>query len=73
MFRIRNKENSKYNIHVFGTALKNGLNESNGNYICHGKYNREETTKLLKEKQISRIATLQTMKTPPQKKHTQKR
>lgn len=30
-------------------------------------------TKLLKEKQISRIATLQTMKTPPpKKKYTEK-
>lgn len=53
-----NKENSKYNVHLFGAVNKDGLNESNGNYIYHGKYNREETTKILKENKIDIVLLL---------------
>jgi len=53
-----NKENSKYNVHMFGATNKDCLNKSNGNYIYHGKYNREETSKLLKENNIDIVLLL---------------
>lgn len=53
-----NKENSRYNIHMFGATNKDELNESNGNYIYHGKYNREETSRLLKENKIDIVLLL---------------
>ncbi len=53
-----NKENSKYNVHVFGQTCVDELNKSVGNYICHGRYNREDTAKLLKENNIDVILLL---------------
>lgn len=50
-----NKKDSKYNLHLFGTTSNSKLNESNGNYIVHGMYNREDIIKLLKENEIDII------------------
>lgn len=53
-----NKENSKYNIHVFGQPCEDGLNQSVGNYICHGRYNREDVPRLMKENKIDVVLIL---------------
>lgn len=53
-----NKENSKYNVHLFGSTSEDELNKSNGNYHYHGKYKREDITKLLKENRIDIVVLL---------------
>lgn len=55
-----NKESSKYRLHLFGATSKVDSNHSEGNYICHGRYDREELPKLLKENKID-IALLLTI------------
>lgn len=47
-----NKENSEFCLHLFGSTSEEDLNQSDGNYIFHGKYNREDIVKLLKENNI---------------------
>ena len=42
----------KYNIHLFGTAIEEDLNEEKGNYIFHGTYERENIINELKENSI---------------------
>lgn len=53
-----NKEDSKYILHLFGSTCEDDLNKSNGNYIFHGKYNREDIVRLLKENHIDIICLL---------------
>ena len=53
-----NKEESKYILHLFGSTSEDNLNKSNGNYIFHGRYNREDITKLLKENNIDIVVLL---------------
>ena len=53
-----NQENSKYMVHLFGSTCEGELNKSNGNYIFHGKYNREYLTRLLKENNIDIVVLL---------------
>ena len=47
-----NKKESKYTLHLFGTTSEDKYNQSNGNYVFHGKYNREDIIQLLKENNI---------------------
>lgn len=47
-----NKEDSKYNVHLFGSTSEDELNESNGNYSYHGKYKRENIVREIKENHI---------------------
>ena len=51
-------ENYKYNIHLFGTAIEEDLNESNANYTFHGTYERENIIQELEENSIDLILLL---------------
>lgn len=53
-----NKEDCRYNLHLFGSTCEDELNKSNGNYIYHGNYNREDIIKNLKENHIDIILLL---------------
>ena len=53
-----NREDGKYIVHLFGSTCEEELNQSNGNYIYHGKYNREDVVKTLKENQIDLVVLL---------------
>lgn len=48
----------KYNIHLFGTAIEEDLNESKGNYTFHGTYERENIINNLKENNIDLVLLL---------------
>lgn len=47
-----NKKESNYTLHLFGTTSEDSFNQSDGNYVFHGKYNREDIIRLLKENNI---------------------
>lgn len=51
-------EKYKYNVHLFGTAIEEDLNESNANYIFHGTYEREKIVQELKENSIDLVLLL---------------
>ena len=53
-----NKEDNKYNLHLFGNTNDEKINESDGNYIYHGKYDREDVVKILKENEIDLVILL---------------
>jgi len=53
-----NKPDSKYILHLFGSTSEEVLNKSNGNYIFHGKYDRENVVKILKENNIDIVVLL---------------
>ncbi len=53
-----NREDGKYVVHLFGSTCEEDLNKSDGNYIFHGKYNREDVVKTLKENQIDLVVLL---------------
>lgn len=51
-------EEYKYNIHLFGTAIEENLNEEKGNYIFHGTYERENIINELRENNIDLVLLL---------------
>lgn len=53
-----NREDSKYQVHLFGSTSEDELNESNGNYYYHGKYKRENIVKEMKENHIDIVVLL---------------
>lgn len=53
-----NKEDSKYKLHLFGATCEGKLNKSKGNYIYHGKYNRDDSSKLLNKNGIDLVLLL---------------
>lgn len=48
----------RYNVHLFGTAIEEDLNEAKGNYFFHGTYERENIINELKENEIDLILLL---------------
>lgn len=53
-----NEEGSSYNLHLFGSTCDGELNKTIGNYIYHGKYDREDLPRLLKENNIDIVLLL---------------
>jgi GT2 family glycosyltransferase/uncharacterized membrane-anchored protein YhcB (DUF1043 family) len=51
-------EQYRYNVHLFGTAIEEDLNEAKGNYIFHGTYDRENIVNELKENSIDLVLLL---------------
>lgn len=49
--------NSQIKFHLFGISEFEGLNKNKKNYIYHGKYNRNDLPKLLKENKINLVCS----------------
>lgn len=57
-YLISNTKDKNIKYHLFGTTEFASLEKNTGNYINHGRYNREELPKLLKENSINLVCNL---------------